>query len=231
MDELKELLYCQFERVGKPVNWVRFFRSNLAAIKQVTVKEREDFIREFIQEIDCFSLAADICDVSVDFVREMLHQWDDNDLFYSLSPKNYLQFAPNAKRNWGGMSYFAAADMDERLIKRYKENIDWKYCLQNRHFSGDFIDRNIDFFMWIDKNNNNFQLWNTISFYQPNLSDQFIDRFADQLDWELMSANQDLSEYIMLKYFNRINWEAVLSNKNIYLSYTVERKLREKGIL
>ena len=231
MNDLKELLYCQFERKGKPVNWVRFFRSNLAAINQATVKEREDFIREFIQEIDCFSIATQVCGVSVDFVRQMLYKWDDNDLFYALDPDHYFQFAPNAKRNWGGMTYFAAADMDEELVERYKELLDWKYVLQNRHFSDNFIDRNIDFFMWIDKNNSNFQLWNTISFYQPNLSNEFIDRFADQLDWELMSANQDLSETIMLKYFNRINWEAALSNKNIYLSYTVERKLREEGIL
>lgn len=231
MNDLKELLYCQFERVGKPINWIRFFRSNLAAINQATVNEREDFIREFIQEIDCFSIAAQVCGVSVDFVRQMLYKWDDNDLFYALDPDHYFQFAPNAKRNWGGMNCFAAADMDQKLVERYKELLDWKYVLQNRHFSGDFIDRNIDYFMWIDKTFSNFQLWNTISFYQPNLSDQFIDRFADQLDWELMSANQNLSEYVMLKYFNRINWEAVLSNKNIYLPYTVERKLREKGIL
>ena len=89
MEDLKQLLYYQFERNGKPINWIGFFRSNMTVIQQASLKEREDFIREFIDEIDCFSIAAQTCRISIDFVRQTLYKWDDNDLFYALDSKIY----------------------------------------------------------------------------------------------------------------------------------------------
>lgn len=229
MNDLRQLLYNE-QRKNKQVNWVRFLRSNLAAFMQAPVKQREDFIREFIQDIDCFSLMAQKCEVSNDFVRQFLDLWKDNDLFYSIKPQNYNEFVSYIQRDWAGMSFFVTGDMDQKIIERFKQCIDWKYCLQNRHFSGEFIQRNIDYFKWLNKHQK-LQLWKTLSYFQPNLTDSFIQKYQKKLDWPLMSSNQNFSETIMLKFMDKIDWTSVLENKNTYLSFSVERKLREKEIL
>ncbi len=51
------------------------------------------------------------------------------------------------------------------------------------------------------------------------LSDRFIDAFADQLDWVLMSKRQVISKYIAEKYFNRLNFAHLAENS--YLSKDV----------
>lgn len=229
MNELKQLLYNE-ERKGRSINWISFVRSNAKVFTQVPLKDREDFIREFIQDIDCFSIIVQKCEVSNDFVREFLDKWIDNDLFYSIKPKNYKEFLFNIQRDWAGMSFFVTNDMDQKIIERFKENIDWKYCLEQRHFSGEFIERNIDYFKWLNKHTK-LQLWKTLSFFQPNLTNKFIQKYEKKLDWALMSSNQNLSQYIMLKFMDKISWTEVLLNKQTIIPFSVQRELKKRNII
>lgn len=227
MRDLKTLVDYRLDSI----NWTRFFRSNIATIKQITLEQRQDFIRQYIDYIDCFSYAAQVCEVSTNFVRQFLDHWDDNDLFYSIEPKCYPQFFNKVKRSWGGMNVFFG-DMLEEDLQLHKEVInDWSYVLQNRHFTGDFIDRNIEFLLTKAKDEGMNDFWKVISFFQPNLSLHFIDKYEEFLDWELMSSNQNFSEETMLKYMDKIYWSSVLENKNIIIPFPIEKKLREMNII
>lgn len=230
INQLKHLLYkVDYNKI----NWTRFFRSNMAAIKQATLEQREEFLRQYIDQIDCFSYAAQICQVSLDFVRQNIDRWYDNDLFYSVNPENYQQFLDKVKRSWAGMFVFAAGDMEQELLYRYANEMDWPYILNNRHLSGQLIDRLIEYLIAISQHYNGFnkEFWQTLSFYQPNLTEQFIDKYEQFLDWGLMSSNQNFNEHMLLKYIDKIDWTLMIQNKNLYLTWPVEKKLRDRGIL
>lgn len=225
MNELRRLISDKL----KGLDWVRFFRSNNATIKASTVKERETFLREFKQEIDYgFSYASQICQVSIDFVRQNFDRYLDNDIYYSINSIHALEFVDRIL-DWQRMFPFIA-NFDEDILERFRNEVNWKELLTHKQFTAQFINRNLDYFIWLNKQYRSLSLWKTLSYYQ-NLNDQFIEKYEKKLDWELMSASQPFSEHIMLKYIDKINWEEAIQNKDLYLTWPVEKELREKGIL
>ena len=169
-----------------------------------------------------------MCQVSVDFVREHLDYYLDNDIYYSIDSLDAAEFLDRIQ-SWNRMFPFLK-HFDEKLIWRFKEEMDWKELLEDKLFHPQFFDEHIDYFIWLNKQNKKLSIWKTLSYYQ-HLSDNFIDTYAKKLDWELMSSAQPFSEYIMLKYMDKINWESALMNKKLCIGYNVERELRKRELI
>jgi hypothetical protein len=50
--------------------------------------------------------------------------------------------------------------------------------------------------------------WSTISCYKK-LSEEFIEKYADQLNWNQISTHQRLSEHMLRKYIDKINFKSI----------------------
>lgn len=50
--------------------------------------------------------------------------------------------------------------------------------------------------------------WTSVSAIHK-LSEDFIERHADKVDWEYISLNQTLSEKIIEKYANKVDWSCI----------------------
>ena len=228
MNQIKFLLNRQLTDLQK-VNWISFFRYNATLFDKISQKEKEDFVRQYIDFIDIsFSFAAQVCKVSKNFIRQFANKWNDNDLFYSVEPKDAPQFSYKCK-DWLRMEVFLG-DFDQQFLDRYKEEILWTELLQQKEFSIQFLEKNVDYFTVLDRENPNWQLWRSISYYQ-NLTDQFIQKYEDYLDWEMISCSQALSENIMLKYMDKLEWGVVQQNAKTYITYPVQRELKKRGLM
>lgn len=229
MNDLRQLLYETEERKGTGINWIRFFRSNNAAIKQAPLQERETFLRQFKEEIDIgFSYASQLCEVSNDFVRENINEYLDNDIYYSINPIHSTEFIDRIK-DWERMYPFLT-HFDQKTLQRFRNEFEWKELLEEKQFSIQFIERNLDYFLWLNKKDKKLNIWKTLSYFQ-NLSDEFIEKYEKKLDWELMSSGQCFRQKIMLKYMDKINWTYVLENKEVIIPFSVERELRKRELI
>lgn len=225
MNDLKQLL--ENTDLDK-VNWVNFFRYHSAVFKQASLQEREDFIRQYQEQLGFqLSFAAQVCQVSIDFVRQHIDFWVDNDLFYSIKTDHAEEFIDRVQ-DWERMFPFLL-NFDQKFLERYRQNIDWKDLLEEKQFSDQFLNRNLDYFLWLNKKDKGLCIWKTLSYFQ-HLSDDFIQKYKNKLDWGLMSASQPFSENIMLKYMDKIDWEETVQNKELIITYPVERELKHRDI-
>lgn len=226
MNELRFLL--KDENLNQ-INWIRFFNANSALIKSCSLKEKEQFLRQYIEEIGAsFTFATENCNISLDFLRQWFDEFLNSDRCYVIH-KLYVKEFIDRVQDWTKMVPILV-NLDQKLLERYREEIDWGTLLEQKQFSIQFINRNLSYFLWLNKKDRKLRIWNTLSYFQQ-LDDDFIEKYKNKLDWELMSVNQQFSEKIMFKYMNIIRWNAVLDNKNIIIPYSIEKELREKNIL
>lgn len=69
-----------------------------------------------------------------------------------------------------------------------------------------------------DLNNiTNKTFWVNLSLYNK-LSEEFMERHANQIDWYFVSMWQNLSKDFIIKFKNRINFECLEFNKSIDLN-------------
>lgn len=64
----------------------------------------------------------------------------------------------------------------------------------------------------------NFVDWNVISYYQT-LSEEFIDRFADRVDWRSISRFQTLSEAFISQHSEDIYWDEICSSQKLSIGF------------
>ena len=159
--------------------------------------------------------------------------------YYKFTMKEMNEFTDEL--DWNNASRFQV--MDEQFIKRNSEKILVDGILQKNStwnekklkFSDDFIDHIELIFPNVDKvkllnllisgcdiDDSQYELlikkykdinWSLIS--KRILTEEFIDKYANKLDWGVLSAWQPLTSYIINKYEKKINWEQVSMNYSI----------------
>lgn len=63
--------------------------------------------------------------------------------------------------------------------------------------------------------------WDLISQYQ-NLSEDFIREFRSELDWFFISRNQKLSESFIREFQNRVSWSGISEHQTLSEDFIVE---------
>ena len=63
--------------------------------------------------------------------------------------------------------------------------------------------------------------WEEIS-QQGDLSDEFIEQYADKLNWTALCYNQIISENILRKFKDKVNWETVCGGQILSLEFIRE---------
>lgn len=116
--------------------------------------------------------------------------------------------------------YMQCSINDEEFLREYANFIDINKISQFLSLSEEFI---IDHISTL-----NFE---TISKF--SLSESFIDRYNNELNWSLLSIYSDLSIECMMKYSNRLKWEQISYYQTITLDFfkLYEHKLNLSKII
>ena len=72
--------------------------------------------------------------------------------------------------------------------------------------------------------------WDRISFYENELSEDFIREFKDKVNWEILSFYQTLSEDFIRKLKNKVNWRGISKHQELSEKFIREFK-KELNIL
>ena len=120
--------------------------------------------------------------------------------------------------------YLSTLPLPKKFIKKYFDELDLINIIMYQKMSEEFIEDIVKIVTY-SSYHNLFLFWNYISGYQK-LSEAFIEKYADKVDWYCISAYQQLSEDFINKYSDMVDWE----NISIYqkLSETFIEKYADK---
>lgn len=132
-------------------------------------------------------------------------------------------------------------NLSHNFIVKYKKYINWCSIINNKHYDEKIIAKCIDFVpintlissrklsedfiekYIIPKN----IFWSCISKYQI-LSESFMDKYKDKLNWDIMLISQAMSENFILSHIEYINWGLLSTYKKTQLSVDFLLKYKDK---
>lgn len=132
-------------------------------------------------------------------------------------------------------------NLSYNFIIKYKKYINWYSIINNRHYNEKIIARCIDciplctlitsrklseefiekYIVTTDKH------WEGISCYQI-LSESFMDKYKDKLNWDMMIVSQAMSEEFIISHIDYINWKLLSTYKRKQLSVDFLLKYQDK---
>lgn len=132
-------------------------------------------------------------------------------------------------------------NLSYNFIIKYKKYINWYSIINNRHYNEKIFARCIDciplyklitsrklseefiekYIVTTDK------YWEEISRFQ-NLSESFMDKYKDKLNWDMMMISQAMSEEFIISHIDYINWKSLSIYKRDYLSADFLLKYKDK---
>lgn len=132
-------------------------------------------------------------------------------------------------------------NLSYNFITKYKKYIDWYSIINNIHYNEKIIAKCIDciplytlitsrklsedfiekYIVTTDRH------WNEISQYQI-LSESFMDKYKDKLNWDSMIISQSMSEEFIISHIYYINWKLLSTYKRDYLSSDFLLKYKDK---
>lgn len=104
--------------------------------------------------------------------------------------------------------YFNYHVPTEKFIEEFKDIIPWCYIPGRVKMSESFIRRHR---LEMEKY---YSCWNSICEHQV-LSEEFIEEFADKVDWKAVSFKQKLSKEMIHKYANKVDWRYIVANQKL----------------
>ncbi len=133
------------------------------------------------------------------------------------------------KINWREIIYNPY--FDKKFVNRYINHLDWHFCeffwskldpdtlsnfMKNSYewvsaisrlkLSEDFLTENNKYF--------NDHLWKMVCGWQV-LSEDFIRKFADKVDWHSISSHQEISENFIREFQDKVDWKMISQKKNL----------------
>lgn len=89
------------------------------------------------------------------------------------------------------------------FLLQFKDNLNWKLLSQYHKFTTEELGM---FHSKVD--------WDTVSWCQ-SLNEDYFNLYASFLNWTLVSLHQYLPESTIIKFKDRIDWEAIFKRKDI----------------
>ncbi|MGL5689373.1 MAG: hypothetical protein ACRDD8_01025 [Bacteroidales bacterium] len=125
--------------------------------------------------------------------------------------------------NWEHIS--KCQDLNESFLLKYKHKLQWNFILERGH---DFSDNIIQY---IKANNLDV---NTVSVSKIDrekasaihLSEEYIEKHKDTVDWVSLSKDQKLSEAFIRKYMNKVVWKLISRYQVLSESFMEEFQVR-----
>jgi hypothetical protein len=154
-------------------------------------KLSEDFIEKFQDKVDFYAISTKTCEMRyrAPLSEEFIEKFQD---------KHF---------NWHHISRYQK--LSEEFIEKFLDKLGWEAILQNYRIS-DAVKRKIKL-KFKDKITaiQDEKILNNVDY--NTLSEDFIEKYQDRLDWKYISKNSKLSEAFIEKFKDKVNW--------IYISY------------
>lgn len=154
-------------------------------------------LRKFADRLDWFEVSQRH-HLGADFVEEFKDKFDWSELtqYHRFNKDQLLQYIDRI--DWDRAPTYQP-DIDEEVIDAVmasskKDEFNWHGALVNIPMSETFLEK------YADKANK----WEIVSYYQ-DLSEKFMEKFVDKLNWNYISQKQHLSRNFMVKYFDKLN--------------------------
>lgn len=187
-----------------------FLVSNFIDLTDTTIREFEDELNTIIGSKK---------QISIDFIREFKDKinWDHFSHELNINSKILKEFWD--KVNWLNVIY--NNDLNDDIIEFYIT-----YVLEDRHYNESYIYPLISHqsisIKLLNKYWNIFKPFaNSISKWQ-NLTEEFIEQHAEEVDWSEISSHQVLSEDFMKKWENKINWNFLHQTQGLSKQFVME---------
>lgn len=185
----------------------------------------DDFIREFKDRID-FTEACEHHVFSEEFIEEMIDYVDWEKIseyqvlskefclkhkhrvdWYYLSTKKWVtvDFIREYSEfvNWRSICSIRTSFPIE-FIREFAPKLAWYYVFKYEELSEDVLRQYCHLYTEYD--------WSVLSSRQE-LSEQFMEDFADKLNWEYISSNQEFSDEFARKHLKRLSMKGLINNK------------------
>ena len=195
-------------------NW-----DNICFWEEITVHSKlsEDFIREYKEKLNLSSVIYHQ-KVSKDFLREIMLECDD--IFWrnfsssdSINNTYFNEF--KHKIHWTNILDDRASSITVNEIEKYFYDILNYITEKNAHtWEKNSLSKYPYLTEQFIEKHSDWLDWGFISYYQT-LSEKFIEQHKDKIDWYLISERQKLSEKFILKYKNKLNWQKLTMNENL----------------
>lgn len=157
----------------------------------------EDTVRKFADRIDWNEVShyKHIREAFIEEFKDKLN-WQELTQYHRFNKDQLLQYIDYI--DWDRAPTFQPA-IDEDVIdvvmaSSKKDEFNWHGALVNIPMSETFLEK------YAVKANK----WEIVSYYQ-DLSEKFMEKFADKLNWNYISQKQHLSRNFMVKHFDKLN--------------------------
>lgn len=198
----------------------------------------ECFIREFKDYLN-WDLISSNNNMSIDFIKEFQDYINWSNL--SANPFINLQILREFKDilNWQSISRNKSISI--QIIREFKDILDWQSIDMSTFFDFEFIDEFKYYILWQNIETNKmidilfqymdinpmfiedykFELdWELISYQFPYITDEFITKYKDMINFMMLYENQYISNYCIIKYQTEVYSE--FDKKNEYGDYDYE---------
>lgn len=157
----------------------------------------EDTIRKFADKVDWTEVSryAHLSDKFIEEFKDKLN-WEELTQHHKFSKDMLLKYMEQI--DWDRAPTYQH-EIDEEVIEAVmsspkKDQFNWHGALVITPMSETFLEK------YAVKANK----WEIVSYYQ-DLSEKFMEKFADKLNWNYISQKQHLSREFMIKHYDKLN--------------------------
>lgn len=196
----------------------------------------DNFLREHLDDVN-WDILSRTNNFSIEFIRE----YQDKINWHEYSKREIIPYEIfeefQDKIIWNGISIYNHC-IDKRFVKRFGHKLEpWNIICNNfNKIDEDYLDSlypNLDADekerlyslhplseQFVEKHLKGKREWKRYAADVRSLSEEFIRKHADKLDWHTLCSTQKLSERLMEDYIDRLDW----------LEVSINQKLSEKFI-
>lgn len=169
--------------------------TNLIHVQQVPETLLKKYFKQTLDKMECSYLLESIVrtqKISQKTLEEFIKIAEEKFEYFNKRKtpsviNSYMQYNPT--------------EIDQAFIDKYQQYIKWDELSGQMDLTEDFIDK---FSKYID-----FKQLN--KFIYTNFSEDFIQKYAEKLNWNHISTNSKLSEKFIQKYSDKVHWPSILT--------------------
>lgn len=201
----------------------------------------EDFMRQYKDFLNWTELSLRQ-EMSEEFIYEMKDKVDWRHILNrSLLSETWLRNHAD-EINWKSLSS-SNQTLSNEFLREFQDKIEWdRFSYYRRGFDNKFVEEFAQKLEWCGmarkakmsercirqhmfEMRNSYSFWSDISEYQT-LSEQFMEDFANHINWRLCSIHQKMSESFIEKWKNKVDWRFVTTN-NVLSEEFIDKHVKD----
>lgn len=190
-----------------------------------TLKHNRKFIRKYKDYLD-WDIISSRQKLTQSTIEEFTDYVNWEQIFHNQTlSTNFIRKYINKLNDNSWKAICAFQELDEQFLRDFKDKVDWGIiCINQKHIKEEFFEeeeikgcykmsqitqRELSL-PWLERHANEFdeQSWNNICCFD-DLSEKFMDKHSDKLNWMTTSGNQKFSIKFAEKYKDKIVWEDI----------------------